>query len=135
MEKQNQLLRNEHDNTITGMSPHFNTLDVLYDSFMIEKYRTVITRWRLSCHSLRIETGRYQHPALPRNERTCTVCNILEDEHHETTPCSSVQHTHSSDYTMPISFHHTRRYNQFCTQARRKMPTQLGNIFWRSREI
>ena len=61
--------------------------DALYDSFMIEKYQTVITRWRLSCHSLRIETGRYQRPALPRNERTCTVCKILEDEHHALFVC------------------------------------------------
>ena len=60
---------------------------ILYDSFVIEKYRTVITRWRLSCHSLRIETGRYQRPSLPRNERTCTVCNILEDEHHALFVC------------------------------------------------
>ena len=60
---------------------------ILYDSFVIEKYRTVITRWRLSCHSLRIETGRYQRPSLPRNERTYTVCNILEDEHHALFVC------------------------------------------------
>ena len=61
--------------------------DVLYDSFMIEKYRTIITRWRLSCHPLRIETGRYQRPALPRNERTCMICNILENEHHALFVC------------------------------------------------
>ena len=62
---------------------------VLYDSFLTEKYRTVITRWRLSCHSLRIETGRYQRPRLPRNERTCIICNTLEDEHHALFQCSA----------------------------------------------
>ena len=63
--------------------------DVLYNSFMTEKYRTVITRWRLSCHSLRIETGRYQRPILPRNERTCSICHILEDEQHSLFVCQA----------------------------------------------
>ena len=63
--------------------------DVLYNSFMTEKYRTVITRWRLSCHSLRIETGRYQRPILPRNERTCSICYILEDEQHSLFVCQA----------------------------------------------
>ena len=65
--------------------------DVLYNSFMTEKYRTVITRWRLSCHSLRIETGRYNRPRVPRDERTCKVCNVLEDERHSLFDC--VAHT------------------------------------------
>ena len=63
--------------------------DVLYNSFIIEKYRTVITRWRLSSHSLRIETGRYQRPKIPRAERTCSVCHILEDEHHSIFVCAA----------------------------------------------
>ena len=62
---------------------------VLYNSFLTEKYRTVITRWRLSCHSLRIETGRYHRPRIPRNERTCLACNTMEDEHHALFQCSA----------------------------------------------
>ena len=61
--------------------------DVLYNSFMTEKYRTVITRWRMSCHSLRIETGRYNRPRIPRNERTCKACVVLEDERHALFEC------------------------------------------------
>ena len=63
--------------------------DILYNSFVVEKYRTVITRWRLSSHPLRIETGRYHRPKLQRNERTCIVCNTLEDEHHSLFVCTA----------------------------------------------
>ena len=63
--------------------------DILYNSFMIEKSRVMITRWRLSCHQLRIETGRYERPKLTRDERTCTICNIVEDEHHALFDCSA----------------------------------------------
>ena len=63
--------------------------NVLYNSFMYEKYCTVITRWRLSCHSLRIQTGRYHRPKLPRNARTCIACNIIEDEFHSLFQCSA----------------------------------------------
>ena len=44
--------------------------------------RVIITRWRLSCHRLRVETGRYTHPRLPREQRVCSLCGILEDEQH-----------------------------------------------------
>ena len=63
--------------------------DILYDSFITEKNRIVITRWRLSCHSLHIETGRYQRPRLPRNERICSVCHTMEDEHHALFVCTA----------------------------------------------
>ena len=62
---------------------------ILYNSFMIERYRMVITRWRLSCHSLRIQTGRYNRPRLPRNERTCIICNVIEDEQHALFHCTA----------------------------------------------
>ena len=63
--------------------------DILYEEFVIERYRTIITRWRLSCHKLRIETGRYTRPKTPRHERKCKMCNILEDEQHALFTCSA----------------------------------------------
>jgi hypothetical protein len=47
-----------------------------------EKLRKIFTRFRLSSHTLNIETGRYQR--LERNERTCKLCpqNVLESEYH-----------------------------------------------------
>ena len=52
----------------------------IYDTFMKEEYRTLITRWRLSCFDLRIERGRYDN--IPRDQRLCIICNVLEDEKH-----------------------------------------------------
>ena len=63
--------------------------DTLYNCFVVEKNRKVITRWRFSCHSLRIETGRYHRPKIPRNERNCTICNEIEDEHHAIFVCAA----------------------------------------------
>ena len=56
--------------------------NLLYNSMVDDIQRTIITRWRLSCHSLYIETGRYKTPPIPRNDRVCIICAILEDEHH-----------------------------------------------------
>ena len=54
----------------------------LYHTFLNDYYRKVITRWRLSNHKLRIETGRYTRPKTPREDRKCNICNLLEDENH-----------------------------------------------------
>ena len=60
---------------------------VIY-SFIPEYLRVIITRWRLSNHDLRIETGRYVRPLLPRNMRTCSMCvTLVEDEEHALYHC------------------------------------------------
>ena len=45
---------------------------------------------RLGCLALRIETGRYQIPRLPEDQRICLVCpdNLVEDETHFLFSCS-----------------------------------------------
>ena len=59
----------------------------IYNSFLNDELRRVmITRWRLSNHDLLIETGRYS--GIPRNERLCDNCDILEDEKHVVFVCS-----------------------------------------------
>ena len=94
--KKNKETRKERTNlSELSMTTRYRELtnleycDTLYNTFVIEKNRIVITRWRLSCHSLRIQTGRYNRPKLPRNERTCSVCLVLEDEHHALFICSA----------------------------------------------
>ena len=52
----------------------------IYESFIKEEYRILLTRWRLSCFDLRIETGRYN--GTPREERLCSLCEVVEDEQH-----------------------------------------------------
>jgi hypothetical protein len=45
--------------------------------------RSLLTKLRLSAHSLAIETGRYCKPTIPANEWFCKACkDKVEDEHH-----------------------------------------------------
>ena len=60
---------------------------VLYKSSINDEHRMIITRWRLSCHKLYIETGRYKTPKIPREERLCLNCDVLEDENHAIFHC------------------------------------------------
>ena len=64
-----------------------DTEPVIYSSCMNDAKRNVITRWRLSNHRLKVELGRYSVPKVPREERKCDVCNVLEDEHHAIFVC------------------------------------------------
>ena len=55
----------------------------------IINYRSIITRWRLSNHRLRVETGRYTVPKTPRADRKCIICFDLEDESHALFTCKA----------------------------------------------
>ena len=46
--------------------------------------RCIFSKIRLSCHPLRIQTGRYAPNRVARNERICVYCdsNDIEDEYH-----------------------------------------------------
>ena len=63
--------------------------DILYSSFVNDNERMIITRWRLSCHKLFIEVGRYKKPLVERANRLCTICLILEDETHALFVCKA----------------------------------------------
>ena len=54
----------------------------IYSSMLHDYHRSIISRWRLSNHSLQIEIGRYTTPYTIREERHCTLCKTIEDEHH-----------------------------------------------------
>ena len=54
----------------------------LYDSYVSDSCRTIITRWRLSNYDLAIETGRYERPKIERDQRVCRTCLVREDEEH-----------------------------------------------------
>jgi len=47
-------------------------------------YRISLTKLRLGCHALRIQTGKYENKgaSIPVEERTCLVCkeNYVENE-------------------------------------------------------
>ena len=60
---------------------------IIYDNFMDDSKRYIITRWRLSNHKLYIETGRYKTPPVERKDRKYSICDILEDEFHAIYHC------------------------------------------------
>jgi hypothetical protein len=70
--------------TMIGMSYS----ETLYNSCLDDTRRITITRWRLSSHRLKIETGRYTRPITERENRLCDVCNVIEDEYHAIFDCS-----------------------------------------------
>ena len=54
------------------------------------KIRRFICKFRLSDHSLEIETGRYKK--IPRHLRTCNKCETLDDEYHFFLNCKLNEH-------------------------------------------
>ena len=62
--------------------------DCIYGQELREDKRVIVTKWRLSSHNLKIETGRYTTPTTPHAERVCSECvNSVEDEHHVVFQC------------------------------------------------
>ena len=53
------------------------------DIINIRKFRTAMTKLRVSSHRLEVETGRWTRPvSTPFDERKCHICDRLEDEFH-----------------------------------------------------
>ena len=51
-----------------------------------------MSRLRTSCHPLKIvETGRHCKPPLPRENRLCSVCNVIEDKEHCLVSCKKYE--------------------------------------------
>ena len=70
----------------------FKTDFKIEDYLLVIKDRIIrnnITRFRISAHNLKIETGRHKRPQkIPLADRICEHCNILEDEIHIILYCS-----------------------------------------------
>ena len=64
--------------------------NIIYNSFMHDCKRAVISRRRLSNHKFRVETGRYARPPIPRE--ICINCDILENEFHVVFQCPIFHH-------------------------------------------
>ena len=45
--------------------------------------RSILTRFRISAHTLEIETERYTTPKAPLENRLCKQCNLSEIENEE----------------------------------------------------
>ena len=54
----------------------------------LTKFRQSLTRLRVSAHRLEIEAGRWNKPIpTPVTSRTCTLCNVIENEFHFVLEC------------------------------------------------
>lgn len=42
--------------------------------------RKILTKFRISAHNLEVELGRYKN--IPREQRHCNKCKVLDDEKH-----------------------------------------------------
>ena len=53
------------------------------------KHMSTIARFRMSSHTLAIETGRHAKPKIAKEERKCRYCNLddVEDEKHFLLKC------------------------------------------------
>ena len=67
----------------------------IYESYLREDLRIIITRWRLSCIPLEVETGRYK--GVERENRLCPFCDVLEDEEHALYRCEAYEEIRSDN--------------------------------------
>ena len=126
------------DETLTKRYIEITNLEyssVIYDSYMDEELRIILTRWRLSCTNLMIETGRYS--GLLRNERVCSFCpNCIEDESHVLFVCQAYARLRiqfsdliTTNNTVPLLLNprdpktavNTGRYLQLIERERKKL--------------
>ena len=73
-------------------SPYLPRIDVVGKSMI---------KFRLGSHRLKIETGRWSN--IPRDERLCTSCNLLEDEYHVIYDCCKIDRADLVDIPQPLS--------------------------------
>jgi hypothetical protein len=72
--------------------PKLRTYQKFKTDFRLENYlvnlenhrhQTALSKFRISSHNLRIETGRYETPKVEPHERLCIFCNQTAVEHEE----------------------------------------------------
>ena len=57
-----------------------------------DSLRINVTRFMLSSHRLRVETGRWTRPPTPHDRRLCTCGNTVQDEEHVLMNCPLTEH-------------------------------------------
>ena len=91
-------------------------------------------RFRLGCHHLRVNTGRWVQPPLPRRQRVCLRCHsaCLDDETHCLLVCSHptmVDAREKMHAAIPVAFRHNMAtYAQFWGVLGRLLNKQTKNL-------
>ena len=99
------------------------------------KYKKYISKFRLSAHSLKVETGRYD--ATARENRLCTMCNLedIEDEYHFILKCpyyTDIRNLHINTYftTRPSVYKLTKLFSS----SNKKILCNLGKYLLKASE-
>ena len=89
----NRRLRENKPGTDRTFKINFGCEDYL-SVVKTRKHRVALSKLRMSCNSLRIETGRYERPLIPLDQRICFNCevDIIDDEVHFITNCRITCH-------------------------------------------
>ena len=104
----------------------------IYNSFIVDIYRTVITRWRLSSFSLAIETGRHKRPIISRELRLCKTCLIVEDEEHVLFECPAYQNIRNNNQTF---FNDRSSVRMILNPDSQELVTVTGKILLKIEEL
>jgi hypothetical protein len=104
-----KLFNNYSNQCMTSVPqfPKLRTYRTFKTEFQLEPYLSLpfnpentiaLARFRISSHSLRIETGRHTHPKTPEEDRLCTFCstNSIENEIHFLMECPFYSHDRSN---------------------------------------
>ena len=99
------------------------------------KYKKYISKFRLSAHSLNVETGRYD--STIRENRLCTKCNLadIEDEYHFILKCpyyTDIRNLYINTYftTRPSMY----KLTQLVSSANKKILCNLGKYLMKASE-
>ena len=65
-----------------------NSFNHMLDIVNVTSHRIALIRLICSSHRLGIETGRWQRPQIPRENRKCSACHKLDDEYHFLLECT-----------------------------------------------
>ena len=109
-----------------------HTFNQMLDTVNVPSHRIAFIRLICSSHRLGIETGRWQRPQIPRENRKCSACNKLDDEYHFLLEC-----TLFTDYrnTFIKKYYWKRPSMMKCTQLlNTKNKKELRNVakyIWR----
>ena len=89
------FMQNWHARLETSTRARFyNTFANFYyqnylDDINVERFRTSLSKLRLSSHRLVVEVGRWAKPnKIPYESRKCNICDTLEDEFHFVLECA-----------------------------------------------
>ena len=118
--------------TVCGTEMYMNKVNNI-------KHRIALSRFRLSCHKLNIELGRYTR--IPREERYCPFCpNVVEDENHFLFNCDAYITERNllfqtvQSYT-PLFKFYTQEIKLLCLMTREETIPQVAKFIFKAFEI